>query len=124
LDRGTGHPQPEWDLLVIHWDEEQNLLFINSSGNSGYFRDMAEAVVGPADLISGPLVFRAFAGISRLTLQNVGLAEQLGRLIRYTMRAGSDVETGLTEAQKECTQVKYFRQWLREWIDGINWLLV
>jgi len=90
----------EWDLLVIHWDEEQNLLFINSSGNSGYFRDMAEAVVGPADLISGPLVFRAFAGISRLTLQNVGLAEQLGRLIRYTMRAGSDVETGLTEAQK------------------------
>jgi len=90
----------EWDLLVIHWDEEQRLLFINSSGNKGYYRDVAQAVAGPAELINGPEVFRAFSGINRLMLQNVGLAEQLGRLIRYTMRAGPDVEMGLTEAQK------------------------
>ena len=90
----------ECDLLVVHWDAGQGLLFINSSGNSGYYRDVARAVAGEVELISGMQVFRAFAGINRLTLQNVGLAEQLGRLIRYTMRAGPDVEPGLTEAQK------------------------
>lgn len=89
-----------WELLVVHWDEEQQLLFINSSSNKGYYRELAQAVAGNVELICGPEVFRSFWGVSRLKLQNVGLAEQLGRLIRYTMRAGSDVETGLTEAQR------------------------
>ena len=48
-----------------------------------------------------PKIFRCLAGINRLRLQNVGLLEQLGRLIRYTMRAGSDVEPALSEAQKQ-----------------------
>jgi hypothetical protein len=89
-----------WELLIVHWDEEQNLLFIHGSGNEGYYKEIAQAVMGNAELITGPPVFRVFSGVNRLRLQNVGLAEQLGRLIRYTMRAGSDVETGLTAAQK------------------------
>jgi superfamily II DNA or RNA helicase len=90
----------DWELFILHWDREQNLLFINSSSNSGYYKELAQAVAGEIELIHGAPVFRCFAGVNRLKLQNVGLAEQLGRLIRYTMRAGSDVETGLTEAQK------------------------
>lgn len=92
----------DWELFIVHWDEEQNLLFINSSSNSGYYKELAEAVAGEGrvELTTGAPVFRAFSGINRLRLQNVGLAEQLGRLIRYTMRAGSDVESGLTEAQR------------------------
>ena len=90
----------DWELFVLHWDNTQNLLFINSSGNSGHYQLLAEAVAGEVELIKGPPVFRCFAGVNRLRLQNVGLVEQLGRLIRYTMRAGADVEAGLTEAQK------------------------
>jgi superfamily II DNA or RNA helicase len=90
----------DWELFIVHWSPEQNALYINSSSNNGYFKDLACAVAGEVELITGPPVFRCFFGINRLRLQNVGLVEQLGRLIRYIMRAGSDVETGLTEAQK------------------------
>ncbi|MFC1911963.1 hypothetical protein ACFLXG_02245 [Chloroflexota bacterium] len=89
----------DWELYVLFWDKDQELLFIHSSSNAGYYKRLAEAVAGEVELIKGPPVFRCLSGINRLKLQNVGLIEQLGRLIRYTMRAGSDVEPGLTSAQ-------------------------
>lgn len=90
-----------WELYIINWDDKQRLLFIHGSSNSGFYKNLAEAVAGEdVEQIKGPSVFRCFFGVNRLKLQNVGLLEQLGRLIRYTMRAGSDVEPGLTEAQK------------------------
>jgi len=90
----------DWELCIVFWDEEQNLLFINNSNNGGYYKKLAEAVAGEVELISGPPVFRCLSGVNRLRLQNVGLGDQIGRLVRYTMRAGADVELGLTEAQK------------------------
>lgn len=92
-----------WDceLLIVFWDKHQDLLFIHSSTNSGYYRRLAEAVAGKVELIKGSSIFRCFSNVNRLKFQNIGLIEQLGRLIRYTMRAGSDVEAGLTDAQKQ-----------------------
>ncbi len=90
----------DWELFVVFWDKEQNLLFINSSSNIGHFQNLAKAVAGDdVNIVREVPVFRCFGGVNRLKLQNVGLIEQLGRLIRYTMRSGSDVETGLTQAQ-------------------------
>ena len=89
-----------WELYILFWDKTQQLLFIHSSSNVGYYKKLAEAVAGKVELVNGPSVFRCFSGINRLKLQNVGLIEMIGRYIRYTMRAGSDVEPGLTEAQK------------------------
>lgn len=90
----------EWELYVVYWSAEKNLLFINSSSNKGEFGAMAQALTGDqATLISGPRVFRTFSGINRLRLQNVGLTEQIGRNVRYTGRMGSDVESRLTQAQ-------------------------
>ena len=81
---------------------EKGLLFIHNSSNAGFFKKLAKAVAGEdVQQIKGTDIFRCLAGINRLKLQNVGLLEQLGRLIRYTMRAGSDVESGMTEAQKQ-----------------------
>lgn len=91
----------DWELYVVVWSPEQNLLFINSSTNAGEYKALAHAVAGEtATLINGQDVFRAFAGVSRLRLQNVGLTEQLGRNVRYTGRMGSDIEPALTELQK------------------------
>jgi hypothetical protein len=91
----------EWDLYVVIWSPEQNLLFINSSGNAGEYKGFAEAIAGEGvALIQGQEVFRTFSGVNRLRLQNVGLTEQLGRNIRYTGRMGSDVEPALTEIQR------------------------
>jgi hypothetical protein len=90
-----------WDLLIVLRDKTQGLLFINSSSNSGYYRKLAQAVAGHnVELFRGPEIFRCLSGVNRLKLQNVGLLDQIGRLVRYTMRAGSDVEAGLTAAQK------------------------
>jgi superfamily II DNA or RNA helicase len=90
-----------WDLLVAIWDSERNLLFINSASNSGYYKKLAEAIAGDGvELIRGREVFRCLSGINRLLLQNVGLLDQIGRNVRYTMRAGRDVEAYLTSAQK------------------------
>ncbi len=94
-----------WDLLVVFWDQQQKLLFINSSSNEGVFKSLARAVAGAeVELINESAVFRTFDGINRLTLQNVGLTEQLGRLIRYTGRMGPDIEPGLSEAHKRNTR--------------------
>lgn len=93
-----------WELFIAIWDQEQNLLFINGSSNTGYYKDLAKAIAGDdVELIRGAPIFRCFDGINRLRLQNVGLLKTLGRLIRYEMRAGSDVEPGLTEAQRRNT---------------------
>ncbi len=92
----------DWQLYVLHWDQARSLLYIHNSSNAGFFKRLARAVAGDeVEQIIGPNVFRCLAGINRLRLQNVGLLEQLGRLIRYTMRAGSDVESGMTHAQKQ-----------------------
>lgn len=91
----------DWQLYVLHWSRDKNLLFIHNSSNAGVFKNLAQSVAGnDVRLIEGPAIFKCLAGINRLKLQNVGLREQLGRLIRYTMRAGSDVESGITETQK------------------------
>lgn len=91
----------DWQLYVLHWNRAKGLLFIHNSSNAGFFKKLAQAVAGEVEQVRGAEIFRCLAGIHRLKLQNVGLLEQLGRLIRYTMRAGSDVESGMTEAQKQ-----------------------
>lgn len=89
----------EWELFIVIWDKDQQLLFVNSSSNQGYFTSLAKAVAGETSLIREIPIFRCFSGINRLKLQNVGLIELLGRYIRYIMRSGSDVELGMTDAQ-------------------------
>lgn len=91
----------DWELYIMFWDRAQNLLFVHTSSNNGFYKELAQAVAGSdVELITGPEIFRCFGGINRLRLQNVGLIEQLAKLIRYTMRSGSDVGHGLSEAQK------------------------
>jgi superfamily II DNA or RNA helicase len=91
----------EWDLYVVIWSPEQNLLYINASGNAGEYEKLAEAVAGDdVTLIRGQDVFRTLAGVNRLRLQNVGLTEQLGRNVRYTGRMGADVAPALSDIQR------------------------
>lgn len=91
----------QWELYVVLWSQEQQLLFINSSTNSGEYKGLAHAIAGStATLIRGQQVFRTFSGVTRLRLQNVGLTEQLGRNVRYTGRMGADVAAELPDVQR------------------------
>jgi superfamily II DNA or RNA helicase len=89
----------EWNLYVLHWNSDLNLLFINSS-NKDFHESIAEAVAGTTDRVSGETVFRSLGNIRRLTLTNLGLSHPLGKNIRYTMFMGADIAEGLSEAQR------------------------
>lgn len=88
-----------WDLYLVHWDAQQNLLFINSSNNDSVHEELAKAIAGDdVVLIRGETVFRTLYGINRLILMNLGLGHSLSRAVRFTMYAGSDISQGLSEA--------------------------
>lgn len=89
----------DWNLYVVYWDKEQNLLFINNSGNDGDFKRLAKAVAGEnTHLISGDKLFRCLGNMTRIIFKQIGLSE-FG-MVSYTGRMGSNVEPALTEIQK------------------------
>lgn len=92
-----------WSYIVLFWDEDKNLLYINSSDNGGIFKEIANHVVGENGhepvLIKGMDVFRTFHNLKRTKLRNVGLRVYLGKDIRYRMHAGRDVERALSDAE-------------------------
>ena len=92
-----------WNYLVLFWDVDKKLLFINSSDNSGVYKEIAKNVVGEKGrepmLIKGMDVFRTFHNLKRIKLRNVGLKVYMGKDERFRMHAGRDVETALSDAQ-------------------------
>lgn len=92
----------QWDIIVVFWDTQNNLLFINSSDNGSLYEDLAQAIIGEdAELIRGINVFKSFYNIKRVKLQNVGLKQFMGKNIRFRMMVGSDVAEALSLAEKQ-----------------------
>lgn len=90
-----------WELFVAVWDRERALLYLHGSGLNGEYKEIAKALSGQdVQLVVAPEIFRAFHGIKRLILNNVGLSEHLGRQVRYTGRMGSDVESRIGQAAR------------------------
>lgn len=91
-----------WQLTVLYYDEETNLLFIHSSDKSSLYKDLANAVLNNnATLINQLNVFKTFYDIKRVSLQNIGLKEFLNKKIRFTMRVGTDIEEALSIAEQQ-----------------------
>lgn len=97
-----------WSYLVLFWDDNRNLLFINSSDNGSVFKDVANHVVGDEGrepvLIKGMDVFRTFHNLKRTKLRNVGLKVYLGKDVRFRMHAGRDVEHALSDAELQSSE--------------------
>lgn len=82
----------QYHLYILHWNRSLGLLFVNSSNTDSQHSALAKAAVGDdAEVVKGENVFRAFYGINRLVLQNVGLNHAIGRAVRFSMHSGSDV---------------------------------
>ncbi len=91
-----------WQLMVVYYDTEQNLLFIHSSDKSSLYGDVARTILNNnAVLINQLTVFKSFYDINRVSLQNVGLKEFLNRKIRFTMRVGTDIQDALSIAEQQ-----------------------
>lgn len=91
----------QWNIIVAYWETHNNLLFIHGSDKKGLYKELATALIGENHQIINQInVFRAFHGLNRITLNNVGLKEYLGKNIRFRMSAGADVEEALTMAEQ------------------------
>lgn len=91
-----------WQLTVLYYDTDSNLLFIHSSDKSSLYKDLANAVLyDKAIMINQLSVFKSFYDIKRVSLQNVGLKEFLNRRIRFTMRVGTEIEEALSIAEQQ-----------------------
>ncbi|MFN4249933.1 DEAD/DEAH box helicase [Deinococcus sp.] len=88
-----------WDLHVLHWHEELQLLFVHSTMGERTQHELASAVSGHVNLIRGEQTFRVLSGIQRLMLTNLGLKDTLGRAKRFSFHVGTDVLEALREAQ-------------------------
>jgi len=92
----------EWIVTIVFWETINNLLFIHSSDKSGLYKELAQSIIGEsAEIINQINVFKAFHAIHRVSLQNVGLKEFLGKNIRFRMSVGTDVEEALSLAEKQ-----------------------
>ena len=91
-----------YHFYLLHWDERQNLLFINSSNNGSLHEELAQAVGGAtAEIIRGDQVYRAMHDIRRLTPTNLGLLDLVSRARRFMMMVGADTTEGLDPAQSQ-----------------------
>jgi superfamily II DNA or RNA helicase len=91
-----------YDLYVMYWDRQRQLLFINGSNTNSHYQELARAVAGAsAERVTGEVVYRVMADMTRLVPTNVGLLDVRNRSRRFTMHVGADVTEGLplTEAQ-------------------------
>lgn len=98
--------QISWDLIVVFWDTKNNLLFINSSDNGNLYGELAEAIIGDApenkpQLIRGVDVFKTFYNIKRTKLNNVGLKFYIGKMVKFRMDVGADVENALSLVEQQ-----------------------
>lgn len=84
-----------WTLFVLHYNDEQKLLYLSSNDKSSVFESLAKAV-GSKDLIFGDTIFRSLGKISRLIFQNVGVRKHGRRNLSFAMYTGADVAQALS----------------------------
>lgn len=88
-----------WDVYLLHWDAEQQLLFIHSSNNASLHESLAKAAAGDdVALLCGEPMFRGFHDVRRLILMNLGLKHALSRNVQFTMYVGADILEALSDA--------------------------
>lgn len=96
-----------WNMVILIWNPDDKLLFINSTDNSSLYKEIAEKVVQNPRLINKVDVFKALYNIKRIKLQNVGLKLHLGKDIRYRMSVGSDLGEAIPLMEKQRSQKAY-----------------
>lgn len=89
-----------YELYVLYFDSERELLYINNSANDGVFEDLAEAVLGAGAIrFDGTQVYRVMGDVQRLVPTNVGVLDARSQFRRFSMHVGSDVTESFTAAE-------------------------
>lgn len=88
----------KWDLIVMHFCRDTNILYIGYSEKRLDIDCLVEAITEekPAP-IKGDCVFRSFNAIKRLSIVHAGIFKPANHLHRYSRLSGADVTTELTK---------------------------
>jgi superfamily II DNA or RNA helicase len=79
-------------LYIVHCDEKNGFLYVNSSNNDSLHDEIAIAVGGDdVELLSGEQVYRVLSKVNRRVPTNVGLLDAVSRTRRFSMHVGQDV---------------------------------
>lgn len=79
-------------LYLVHVDDEEGFLYINSTNNASLHEDIAKAIGGDeVELVRGETVYRILAKVTRRVPTNVGLLDAVSRARRFSMHVGQDV---------------------------------
>jgi hypothetical protein len=102
--------QVAYELYVLYWDQNRQLLYINCSNTGSVYEQLAKAVAGPDTvIIKGEVVYRVMAQITRLVPTNVGVLDVRNRSRRFSMYVGADVTEGFPVAEAQTkTQTNIF----------------
>jgi len=81
-------------LHVVHVDDENGFLYVNSTNNKSLHEDIAKAVGGKGvSIVEGETLYRILAKVQRRVPTNVGLLDSVNRNRRFSMHVGQDVLT-------------------------------
>ena len=91
-----------WDLIVMHHDSENNMLYVGFSEKRLDTDNLVEKIsaANPSPL-KGDRVFRSFDSIKRLCIVHAGIFKPANHLHRYSRLSGADVTKELTRWKTE-----------------------
>ena len=89
----------QWDLFILHYNSDQNLIYLSSTDKSSLYDKLAKAV-GATRILSGEVIFKTLGKINRLIFQNMGLRKHGRRNLRYALYTGVDVANALSISEQ------------------------
>ncbi|MBJ6368578.1 DEAD/DEAH box helicase [Snuella sedimenti] len=91
-----------YDLFIIYYNEEQKLLFINSSNNGSLYGQLANDLIGDEiNLINEADIYKSLHEVEELELFNLGVKPISEESISYTQLFGKNVGEALDEITKQ-----------------------
>jgi superfamily II DNA or RNA helicase len=96
-----------YNLVMAHWDQEKDLLYVHSYPEDGPVVAVAKLLCGTeVELLQGEAVFRVLHGFRRVMLTNLGVKETQVKPIRFQLSTGIDITEQLELTVENRSRIK------------------
>lgn len=96
-----------YNLVMAHWDQEKELLYVHSYPEDGLVIAVAKLLCGTnVELLQGEAVFRVLHGFRRVMLTNLGVKETQVKPIRFQLSTGIDITEQLELTVENRSRIK------------------
>jgi hypothetical protein len=96
-----------YNLVMVYWDQERELLYVHSYPEDGLVLDIAKSLCGDdVELLRGEAVFRVLHGFRRVMLTNLGVKETQVKPIRFQLSTGIDITEQLEQTVENRSRIK------------------